>query len=139
MNTFYISRLTEERKQWRIGDRPFGFYARPGKNNRQLAEPDEVACRFSGQAGKAVSMIYKIFPEDYPQRPPTCVFTPPIFQQSQHLSLGYCVPLDFQCRAGLEAIHHREANSDGNSGSAHRSEHQIASADRSVHAVEEGQ
>ncbi|KAJ3073053.1 E2 SUMO-conjugating protein ubc9 [Podochytrium sp. JEL0797] len=32
MNTFCIYRLTEERKKWCIGDRPFGFYARPDKN-----------------------------------------------------------------------------------------------------------
>ncbi|KAI8893787.1 ubiquitin-conjugating enzyme/RWD-like protein [Globomyces pollinis-pini] len=90
-----IQRLTEERKQWRK-DHPFGFFAKPDKINNAISLtqwsvgiPGKVGTNWEGG-------VYKLklqFPEDYPQKPPKCVFTPPLFHPNVYPSGTVCLSI----------------------------------------------
>jgi ubiquitin-conjugating enzyme E2 I len=96
MSSLAQLRLREERKAWRR-DRPFGFWARP------VTAPDGTLDLMQWEAaipGKENSLWeggeYKLtltFSEDYPSRPPKCVFTPVLFHPNIYPSGRVCLSI----------------------------------------------
>lgn len=91
-----VSRLTEERKQWRK-DHPFGFFAKPetaadGSLNLMVWQ-----CGIPGKAGTAwEGGLFKLtftFSANYPTEPPKCVFTPPLFHPNVFASGTVCLSI----------------------------------------------
>ncbi|KAH8090919.1 ubiquitin-conjugating enzyme 9 [Filobasidium floriforme] len=96
MSSLCRNRLAEERKQWRK-DHPFGFFARPkketdGSQNLMIWEvgiPGKVGTNWEG----GLYEVTMTFPEDYPQRPPKCKFTPPLFHPNVYPSGTICLSI----------------------------------------------
>ncbi|KAI9334568.1 ubiquitin-conjugating enzyme/RWD-like protein [Obelidium mucronatum] len=96
MNALCTARLTEERKQWRK-DHPFGFYARPDKNKDnslnlmkwQVGIPGKKDTPWEGGMYK----MMLVFPIEYPQKPPRCIFTPTIFHPNVFQSGDVCLSI----------------------------------------------
>nr|CAG8440174.1 5779_t:CDS:2 [Entrophospora candida] len=95
MSGICLSRLTEERKQWRK-DHPYGFYAMPIKKESGL---DMMTWKV-GIPGKKGTLwengLYKmvlIFPEDYPSKPPICRFEPALFHPNVYPSGVVCLSI----------------------------------------------
>ncbi|RKO96312.1 hypothetical protein CXG81DRAFT_13405 [Caulochytrium protostelioides] len=96
MNALCRNRLMEERKSWRK-DHPFGFFAKPHK------KPDgslDLMTWLAGIPGKANTPweggIYHLtmtFPEDYPQKPPKCKFSPPLYHPNVYPSGTVCLSI----------------------------------------------
>ncbi|RIA89811.1 ubiquitin-conjugating enzyme/RWD-like protein [Glomus cerebriforme] len=89
------SRLMEERRQWRK-DHPYGFYARPVKNENGL----DLLTWQVGIPGKKGTPwengVYKMvmtFPEDYPSKPPKCKFIPALFHPNVYPSGTVCLSI----------------------------------------------
>ena len=85
MTSICQTRLAEERKQWRK-DHPYGFFAKPDKSPQDNSL--NLLIWSAGIPGKAGTPweggLYKLkilFPDDYPQKPPKCQFTPPLFHR----------------------------------------------------------
>ncbi|KAI9592592.1 ubiquitin-conjugating enzyme 9 [Syncephalis fuscata] len=89
-------RLAEERRQWRK-DHPYGFYARPRKNDDGSMDLMTWECGIPGKPDTAwENGVYKlvlIFPEDYPSKPPKCKFTPPLFHPNVYPSGTVCLSI----------------------------------------------
>jgi ubiquitin-conjugating enzyme E2 I len=90
-------RLAEERKQWRK-DHPYGFYARPRKNQNDGSLNLMVwDCGIPGKKGTPwEGGLYKVvltFPADYPTNPPKCVFSPVIFHPNVYESGAICLSI----------------------------------------------
>ena len=90
------ARLSEERKSWRK-DHPFGFIARPMKNqdgtmNLMLWEygiPGKKGTPWEGGMYRG-QMIFK---EDFPSTPPKVKFVPPLFHPNVYPSGTVCLSL----------------------------------------------
>ncbi|KAI9298347.1 ubiquitin-conjugating enzyme 9 [Neoconidiobolus thromboides FSU 785] len=91
-----IKRLTEERKSWRK-DHPHGFYARPTKKADGTLDLMKWNCGIPGKKGSDwENGIYKldiIFTNEYPNKPPKCVFTPPLFHPNVYPSGTVCLSI----------------------------------------------
>ncbi|KAI8616204.1 ubiquitin-conjugating enzyme 9 [Chytriomyces sp. MP71] len=96
MNSICLARLGEERKQWRR-DHPFGFYARPDKNVDNSLNLMKWHVGIPGKKGtnweSGVFKMVMTFPEDYPQKPPKCQFTPPLFHPNVYPSGTVCLSI----------------------------------------------
>ncbi|KAJ3068654.1 E2 SUMO-conjugating protein ubc9 [Podochytrium sp. JEL0797] len=96
MNAICIARLTEERKQWRK-DSLFGFYAKPTKNadnslnmmKWDVGIPGKKDTPWEGGVYKMVM----VFPPQYPQKPPTCIFTPALFHPNVYPQGNVCLSI----------------------------------------------
>ncbi|KAJ3408026.1 E2 SUMO-conjugating protein ubc9 [Chytridiales sp. JEL 0842] len=95
-NSICVARLTEERKQWRK-DHPYGFWAKPDKNADGSLNLMSWKVGIPGKAdtpweGGVYNLSMK-FPEDYPQKPPKCAFTPPLFHPNVYPSGTICLSI----------------------------------------------
>uniref|UniRef100_A0A1I8BLG7 SUMO-conjugating enzyme UBC9 n=1 Tax=Meloidogyne hapla TaxID=6305 RepID=A0A1I8BLG7_MELHA len=89
-------RLAEERKAWRK-DHPFGFIARPTRNddgtlnlyNWECAIPGPKTTIWEGGLFK----LRMIFKDDFPSTPPKCRFEPPLFHPNVYPSGTVCLSL----------------------------------------------
>eukprot|EP00808_Paulinella_micropora_P032214 g60890.t1 len=89
-------RLSAERKNWRR-DHPFGFHARPEKNADGTLNLFKWECGIPGKketdwAGGLYKLVMT-FPEDYPNKPPRCQFTPKIFHPNIYPSGTVCLSI----------------------------------------------
>ncbi|KAJ3040502.1 E2 SUMO-conjugating protein ubc9 [Rhizophlyctis rosea] len=95
-NAISRARLAEERKQWRK-DHPYGFFAVPAKNDDGTQNLAKWNVGIPGKAGTAWEKgVYKLtitFPDDYPQKPPKCQFTPPLFHPNVYPSGTVCLSI----------------------------------------------
>ena len=90
-------RLAEERKNWRKS-KPFGFYARPSTNvSDGSINILKWECGIPGKTKtKWENGVYKLklyFTEDYPSKPPKCVFEPPLFHPNVFPSGTVCLSI----------------------------------------------
>lgn len=90
------NRLQEERKQWRK-DHPFGFFAKPLKNQTGVLDLKAWEC---GIPGKEKTIweggLFKLnitFPDEYPTKPPKVRFTPPLFHPNVYPSGTVCLSI----------------------------------------------
>ncbi|KAJ3424010.1 dorsal interacting protein [Anaeramoeba flamelloides] len=94
--SFALSRLKQERKEWRK-THPYGFVARPTKNENQVLDYFEWDCIVPGkkgtlwEGGKFKMKLY--FPEDYPASPPKARFVPPLFHVNCYPSGTVCLSI----------------------------------------------
>ncbi|KAL2867887.1 E2 SUMO-conjugating protein UBC9 [Aspergillus lucknowensis] len=102
-----LSRLTEERKQWRR-DHPFGFYAKPHRTPQGVLDLKRWEC---GIPGKSQTLweggLFKldvIFPDEYPTKPPKCKFVPPLFHPNVYPSGTVCLSILNEDEAWKPAI-----------------------------------
>lgn len=88
-------RLAQERKQWRK-DHPFGFWARP-KTVDKVQNLHSWQVGIPGPAGTpwqdATYQLVMDFPPEYPQKPPKCAFTPPLFHPNVYPSGTVCLSI----------------------------------------------
>lgn len=96
MSQIARKRLMAERKNWRKS-RPFGFYARPDKKSDGSQDLFRWKCGIPGKdatdwAGGVYTMTMQ-FPEDYPNKPPKCVFTPVLFHPNVYPSGTVCLSI----------------------------------------------
>ncbi|CAF0867420.1 unnamed protein product [Adineta ricciae] len=91
-----IARLTEERRAWRR-DHPFGFIARPVKNEDGTFNLLNWECGIPGKVGTSwEGGLFKLrmhFKDDYPSTPPKCKFEPPLFHPNIYPSGTVCLSL----------------------------------------------
>jgi len=96
MSNIAVTRLAEERKAWRK-DHPFGFLARPVRNDDDTYNLQEWECAIPGKAKTSwEGGLYKlkmIFKDDYPTTPPKCIFQPPLFHPNVYPSGTVCLSL----------------------------------------------
>lgn len=100
------SRLQAERKQWRK-DHPVGFFAKPdtssGTSNMMLWK-----CAIPGKEGTDwEGGLFKVdmkFSEEYPSKPPKCVFVPPLFHPNIYPSGTVCLSILNEDEAWRPAI-----------------------------------
>ncbi|KOC66115.1 SUMO-conjugating enzyme UBC9 [Habropoda laboriosa] len=96
MSGIAIARLAEERKAWRK-DHPFGFVARPIKNQDGTLNLMSWECAIPGKKSTPwEGGLYKlrmIFKDDYPSSPPKCKFEPPLFHPNVYPSGTVCLSL----------------------------------------------
>jgi len=96
MSGIAASRLAEERKGWRK-DHPFGFIAKPGKNEDGTMNLYTWECAIPGKKGTLwEGGLYKlkmIFKDDYPSTPPKCRFEPALFHPNVYPSGTVCLSL----------------------------------------------
>lgn len=89
-------RLQEERKQWRK-DHPFGFFARPSKNEDGSLD---LTYWTAGIPGKPNTMwsdaVYPVtiqFPEEYPSKPPKVRFPSGFYHPNVYPSGTICLSI----------------------------------------------
>lgn len=96
MSGIALGRLAEERKAWRK-DHPFGFVARPTKNQDGSLNLMNWECAIPGKKSTPWEFgVYKLrmlFKDDYPSSPPKCKFEPPIFHPNVYPSGTVCLSL----------------------------------------------
>lgn len=96
INSLAITRLAEERKQWRK-DHPFGFVAKPISNPDGSLDLLKWECAIPGKIGTPwEGGLYRInlyFNNDYPSQPPKCQFIPPIPHVNIFDSGAVCISL----------------------------------------------
>jgi ubiquitin-conjugating enzyme E2 I len=89
-------RLSEERKSWRK-DHPFGFIAKPAKNEDGTLNLFQWECAIPGKKDTIwEGGLYKLrmlFKDDYPSTPPKCRFEPPLFHPNVYPSGTVCLSL----------------------------------------------
>ncbi|KAI1712346.1 ubiquitin-conjugating enzyme domain-containing protein [Ditylenchus destructor] len=89
-------RLAEERKSWRK-DHPFGFIAKPTKNDDGTLNLYMWECAIPGRKDTIwEGGLYKIkmhFKDDFPSTPPKCRFEPPLFHPNVYPSGTVCLSL----------------------------------------------
>ncbi|KAF7639295.1 UBIQUITIN_CONJUGAT_2 domain-containing protein [Meloidogyne graminicola] len=89
-------RLAEERKAWRK-DHPFGFIARPSKNEDGTMNLFNWECAIPGPKGTiwegGLFKLRMIFKDDFPSTPPKCRFEPPLFHPNVYPSGTVCLSL----------------------------------------------
>jgi ubiquitin-conjugating enzyme E2 I len=70
-----LSRLAEERKQWRK-DHPFGFFAKPVRNANGVVDLKTWDVGIPGREKTiwegGLFKLTLIFPDEYPTKPPKC-------------------------------------------------------------------
>ncbi|XP_065065752.1 SUMO-conjugating enzyme UBC9-B-like [Rhopilema esculentum] len=96
MSSIALGRLSEERKAWRK-DHPFGFVAKPAKNEDGTLNMMQWECSIPGKKGTPwEGATYKLkitFKDDYPSTPPKCKFDPPLFHPNIYPSGTVCLSL----------------------------------------------
>jgi len=96
MTSIARKRLAAERKAWRKS-RPFGFYARPEKKVDGSLDLFKWKCGIPGkEATDWAGGVYTLtlnFPEDYPNKPPKCVFAPVLFHPNIYPSGTVCLSI----------------------------------------------
>ncbi|KAJ1728830.1 SUMO conjugating enzyme Hus5 [Coemansia biformis] len=96
MSGISLSRLMEERKQWRK-DHPHGFHARPQKTPSGELDLMRWECGIPGKEGtpweKGLYKCMLLFTPDYPGLPPKCQFTPPLFHPNVFPSGTVCLSI----------------------------------------------
>jgi len=89
-------RLAEERKAWRK-DHPFGFVAKPVKNQDGTLNLNNWECSIPGKKATAWEggqyCLRMLFKDDYPSTPPKCKFEPPLFHPNVYPSGTVCLSL----------------------------------------------
>eukprot|EP00455_Lapot_gusevi_P054589 TRINITY_DN877_c0_g1_i2.p1 TRINITY_DN877_c0_g1~~TRINITY_DN877_c0_g1_i2.p1 ORF type:complete len:162 (-),score=1.94 TRINITY_DN877_c0_g1_i2:180-665(-) len=89
-------RLQEERKAWRR-EHPYGFYARPATNEDGSVNIMKWQCGIPGKKNTPwEGGVYKLsmyFSEEYPSKPPKCVFEPPLFHPNVYPSGTVCLSI----------------------------------------------
>ena len=106
-----IQRLKSERKQFRK-DRPFGFSAAPQKNGNGEMNLLVWNCKIPGKKNtnweSGIYSVQLIFPQSYPQIPPTARFTPPLFHVNIFADGRVCLSLlkesDWKPQISLKTI-----------------------------------
>ena len=104
MSGIALGRLKQEHKEWRK-DHPYGFYARPEKQQQGGSNLMLWRCGIPGKAGTiwegGVYTMRMAFSADYPTKPPKCSFDPPLFHPNVYpgASAGYYWPAPFSCTA----------------------------------------
>lgn len=96
MVSLCLSRLQEERKQWRK-DHPFGFYAKPEKlpdgkldlMNWKVGVPGKPGTLWEG----ATYPLTVTFSPDYPTKPPKCKFDPSFWHPNVYPSGTVCLSI----------------------------------------------
>jgi len=90
------NRLQEERKQWRR-DHPFGFYAKPVRNDKGVLDLKIWECGIPGKEKTlwegGLFKLSVIFPDEYPTKPPKCKFVPPLFHPNVYPSGTVCLSI----------------------------------------------
>jgi len=96
MSAIALGRLAEERKAWRK-DHPFGFVAKPIKNDDGSLCLTNWECSIPGKKGTiwegGAFFLRMLFKEDYPSTPPKCKFEPPLFHPNVYPSGTVCLSL----------------------------------------------
>jgi ubiquitin-conjugating enzyme E2 I len=96
MSSLARSRLTSERKRWRKSH-PHGFYARPAVNADGSMNLFQWKCGIPGKKGTpwegGVYPLVLTFPEDYPNKPPKCAFSTPLFHPNIFPSGAVCLSI----------------------------------------------
>ncbi len=96
MTSICLTRLAEERKQWRK-DHPYGFFAKPEKSNDGSLNLLSWTAGIPGKPGTSwEGGLYKLtikFPEEYPQKPPKCQFTTPLFHPNVYPTGTVCLSI----------------------------------------------
>eukprot|EP01036_Dinobryon_divergens_P029345 gene29345-38424_t len=96
MSGIAVGRLSEERKNWRK-DHPAGFYARPVSKADGSSNIMEWHTGIPGKEGSDwEGGVYKVtvrFSPDYPSKPPTCRFEPPIYHPNVFSSGDICLSI----------------------------------------------
>ncbi|KAJ3343240.1 E2 SUMO-conjugating protein ubc9 [Gonapodya sp. JEL0774] len=96
MTSLCRARIQEERKQWKK-DHPYGFWARPAKSpdgNLNLLEWNVgIPGKEKTPWAEGVYTMTITFPEEYPQKPPKCKFTPPLFHPNVYPSGTVCLSI----------------------------------------------
>jgi len=91
-----LTRLTEERKNWRK-DHPFGFIAKPARNPDDTLNLQEWNCAIPGKTGTiwegGLYHLKMTFKDDYPSVPPKCRFDPPLFHPNVFPSGTVCLSI----------------------------------------------
>ena len=89
-------RLAEERKNWRR-KHPYAFFARPSKNVDGSTNLFLWKCGIPGKKGTPwEGGLYRLnveFTENYPNIPPRCHFTPPIFHPNVYKTGTVCLSI----------------------------------------------
>jgi len=89
-------RLTRERKEWRR-EHPHGFYAKPMKLADGSMNIMHWKCGIPGKKDTpwegGLYAIDLIFTDDYPVKPPKCIFTPCIFHPNVYPSGTVCLSI----------------------------------------------
>lgn len=90
------ARLAAERKNWRK-DHPAMFYARPEVKPDQSTNLFKWKCGIPGKEGTdwagGVYTLTMTFPDDYPNKPPKCQFSPPLFHPNVYPSGTVCLSI----------------------------------------------
>ncbi|KAL0488023.1 ubiquitin conjugating enzyme E2 [Acrasis kona] len=88
-------RIMLERKAWRK-DHPYGFWARPMMKGEEV-DLMKWECGIPGKAGTLwEGGEYRLnmeFSEDYPAKPPKCIFVPPLFHPNVYPSGTVCLSI----------------------------------------------
>ncbi|KAI9360395.1 ubiquitin-conjugating enzyme 9 [Zopfochytrium polystomum] len=96
MSSIAIARLTEERKAWRK-DHPYGFWAKPEKNQDGSLNLMQWQVGIPGKQGtpweNGVYTLTMTFPDDYPQKPPKCKFPSGLFHPNVYPSGTVCLSI----------------------------------------------
>ncbi|KAJ9049286.1 SUMO conjugating enzyme Hus5 [Entomophthora muscae] len=96
MSGICLGRLKEERKNWRK-EHPFGFFARPAKKEDGSLDLMTWHCGIPGKEGtnwaKGLYKLSILFSEDYPNKPPKCKFTPPLYHPNVYPSGTVCLSI----------------------------------------------
>lgn len=89
-------RLMSERKEWRKAH-PHGFFARPSKNPDGSMNLMFWECGIPGKKDTlwegGLFNINIIFTDDYPSKPPKCIFSPPLFHPNVYPSGTVCLSI----------------------------------------------
>jgi len=96
MGDIALSRLAEERKQWRK-DHPAGFYARPERRSDGSTNLLFWRCGIPGKPNTiwegGLFHVTCQFPEDYPSSPPKIQFVPVLFHPNVYPSGTVCLSI----------------------------------------------
>ncbi|PRT53342.1 SUMO-conjugating enzyme UBC9 [Wickerhamiella sorbophila] len=96
MSSLCLSRLQQERKNWRK-DHPFGFSAKPVKDEKGGLNLQVWQARIPGKKGTqwegGVYPVVLEFPQEYPTRPPKCKFDQGFYHPNVYPSGTVCLSL----------------------------------------------
>ncbi|OII74155.1 ubiquitin conjugating enzyme [Cryptosporidium ubiquitum] len=95
--SFSRKRIAQERAEWRK-DHPVGFSAKyaPSEDG-EGQDMMKWICKIPGKSGtlweNGEYTLNVIFPEDYPAKPPKCIFQPPLFHPNIYPSGTVCLSI----------------------------------------------
>eukprot|EP01095_Lingulamoeba_sp_RSL-Kostka_P012516 TRINITY_DN4984_c0_g1_i1.p1 TRINITY_DN4984_c0_g1~~TRINITY_DN4984_c0_g1_i1.p1 ORF type:complete len:176 (+),score=60.55 TRINITY_DN4984_c0_g1_i1:50-529(+) len=96
MSSIATKRLVAERKAWRK-NKPFGFFARPQKNNDGSINMLTWNCGIPGKADTdwegGLYPVVCYFSEEYPSKPPKCCFPSGFFHPNVYPSGTICLSI----------------------------------------------